>query len=1016
MNFTALQVFISLKELKPLFLLSDVHTKRRIIKKKRTIMGPNFNKYFFLGLFFISLFSSNITAQCPTNSSIVFTSQNDVDEFKLNFPNCTDYEGDIRINVSSTSGHITSLQGLSNLERISGELQIIGNSSGASLTNFGGLQNLREVGSISLYRIYSLTQFGLEGLERVDEFYMGDMKNLTRITDETNFIIERNFILRQNTNLTNLGQINCAAQMDTINLFFNSRLTNFEAIAKVDTTKYLEMWQNYDLQEIASNDSIHVTDYLFYKDAIDIVNVTVDDELTLLRLEGNFGTSQFSEVREVTEELNLWGIRDLSNFNKIQNIGDLHLFNCGIDSGPEFLSLESIRNISLTKIQNMPELDFLEGVNFFGNDFRVSECDISHANQMVLHDSINYNITLSYLPNLDDIEVLTSIDTIRSLRLGHLPLLTDFTPLNKLVSASNLFLDNLDGLRNFEEFENLKELCTDYLDQVSISDNQNLENFDGLESLVSIGDTIGNEDWYSFNIRNNSKLESIYGLRNLVSLEPCYLNISGNSNLTGCSVEYVCNLIFLDQILNSFTYVGDNGLFCSSLEEIQFACGFNYIRVYFDENGNGMKDSEEHFVSIGSLNYDANTTLLPNNAGTIAFDLRFSNPSSVSYEAGANWAVTTNNETIDTTDPSSLPDYTEIGIKPTNEIIEVDMSLANGAPICDLNNYLRATFKNIGTTIIDVESKIEIPSELINAIPEPIESSNGIHDFYLTDVLPGQTVSIDLEMISPNVVNVTVGDSLDFKLSANFSAENLNLISDTIHREEVFLCAYDPNDKSVSPAGVQEENYTLFDTERFDYLIRFQNTGNFPATDITIRDTLSEHLDVSTFKFNDASHPVTQIKIERDAVRFYFKEINLIDSVANEALSHGYISYSIEPFQGLEEKTEIKNTAHIYFDSNPPIVTNTTLNTMVSEISGTSSVFNNLGEEKSIVNIYPNPVQDELNLKINIPNKNIYWSILDVNGLELMSGIDKRINIKNLNSGVYFLKIQDEVYRFVKTK
>ncbi len=49
-------------------------------------------------------------------------------------------------------------------------------------------------------------------------------------------------------------------------------------------------------------------------------------------------------------------------------------------------------------------------------------------------------------------------------------------------------------------------------------------------------------------------------------------------------------------------------------------------------------------------------------------------------------------------------------------------------------------------------------------------------------------------------------------------------------------CAYDPNDKQVFPIGYTEAHY-IADDEQLEYLIRFQNTGNAPATDVLLRDT-----------------------------------------------------------------------------------------------------------------------------------------------------------------------------------
>jgi len=128
------------------------------------------------------------------------------------------------------------------------------------------------------------------------------------------------------------------------------------------------------------------------------------------------------------------------------------------------------------------------------------------------------------------------------------------------------------------------------------------------------------------------------------------------------------------------------------------------------------------------------------------------------------------------------------------------------------------------------------------------------------------------------------------------------------------------------------ENYSLFD-ETLEYTIRFQNTGNDTAFNVVLRDTLDKKLDWTTFRPVVSSHPYETLLNSKDgAVEFSFRDILLPDSTTNEPLSHGFITYKITPQQGLPEHTFIENTASIYFDFNPPIVTNTTQNVLVSEL------------------------------------------------------------------------------------
>ena len=64
---------------------------------------------------------------------------------------------------------------------------------------------------------------------------------------------------------------------------------------------------------------------------------------------------------------------------------------------------------------------------------------------------------------------------------------------------------------------------------------------------------------------------------------------------------------------------------------------------------------------------------------------------------------------------------------------------------------------------------------------------------------------------------------------------------------------------------------------------------------------------------------------------FTFDNILLPDSSVNEMASHGYVRYQIQHRDGLPEETYVQNTAGIYFDFNPPVITNTVENILVSQ-------------------------------------------------------------------------------------
>jgi uncharacterized repeat protein (TIGR01451 family) len=109
------------------------------------------------------------------------------------------------------------------------------------------------------------------------------------------------------------------------------------------------------------------------------------------------------------------------------------------------------------------------------------------------------------------------------------------------------------------------------------------------------------------------------------------------------------------------------------------------------------------------------------------------------------------------------------------------------------------------------------------------------------------------------------------------------------------LCSYDPNDKQVQPPGMVDSHAILTGTD-LEYTIRFQNTGNAPASTVVVRDTLHTSLDISTFSTLGSTHDHS-ILIHTDTreVVFTFYNIQLPDSASDPAGSQGTLGYSIRP-------------------------------------------------------------------------------------------------------------------------
>lgn len=107
---------------------------------------------------------NSLLSQCPVGNINLFT-QNDIHNFAINFPNCTELEGNLLIGKSGYPSDINDLSGLDALTHIGGSLTI---TSNPQLTNLNGLQNLNSIReNLSITGCPALVS--LEGLSQLEE-------------------------------------------------------------------------------------------------------------------------------------------------------------------------------------------------------------------------------------------------------------------------------------------------------------------------------------------------------------------------------------------------------------------------------------------------------------------------------------------------------------------------------------------------------------------------------------------------------------------------------------------------------------------------------------------------------------------------------------------------------------------------------------------------------------------------------------------------------------------------------
>lgn len=224
------------------------------------------------------------------------------------------------------------------------------------------------------------------------------------------------------------------------------------------------------------------------------------------------------------------------------------------------------------------------------------------------------------------------------------------------------------------------------------------------------------------------------------------------------------------------------------------------------------------------------------------------------------------------------------------------------------------------------------------------------------------------------------------------------------------LFAYDPNRKAAQPVGYGTAHYIEANTP-LQYTLHFQNTGNYPATNVVLRDTLSPFLDPASIQLGAASHAYTWSLSGEGFLEIRFDGIQLPDSTTNEPASHGYVQFAIQQQLDNPIGTLIENRAGIYFDLNPPIITNTVFHTIGDDFYE----INLVGTDQVLVPgvqvlVYPNPFQQEATLELRgMEVAHIQVRMTDLLGREVkrLESNDNRVLLdrSGLSQGLYFYEV-----------
>jgi len=632
--------------------------------------------------------------------------------------------------------------------------------------------------------------------------------------------------------------------------------------------------------------------------------------------------------------------------------------------------------------------------------------------------SIDGSLSLSSNPNLIDLSDLNNLTSVARIWINNNSNLIDLSGLDNLTSVSTLWINNNSNLIDLSGLDNLTSIdgsiwidennslinlsglenITTIGNSLTITDNSNLINLSGLDNLSSIGDYL--------TITNNEALTNLSVLNGLNSVG-ISVRISDNSMLEDCSIISICNFIWNGDSIEVF----DNGPGCYSVEEVAFNCELisRIIHpIFYDLNENGILEEDEPFYSNASVTIEPGNLLSFGNPINGGINYQDFGDYTITYNSSStpDWELTTGSSYDVTLSETNPADTIYFGLKPANIFSNTEAAIASTTFRCNESQTLNLQAENTGTTFLNGTLWLEVDPNVISTefidTPDTIVAPN-LYGWHFNDLFPSGLVHKQISLGMPGPPDLEIGTGLNFQSYVTYTDTNGDQTSDTFDYSQIIDCAYDPNDKLVNP--VYPMNYALIG-EPLTYTIRFQNTGNAEAFDVVIQDTLNANLDPSTFRVIASSHDqVLSTELRDDQyLSFNFIDIFLPDSTTTFEGSQGYVMYSIQAYDNIPELTEITNTAGIYFDFNPPIITNTTENTMVYSFDVDEDGFD-IFEDCDDLNETVNPDATE------IPNNGIDE---DCDGEDMLVGVDELADFKgvifpNPTSGEFKIVFSDEI-------
>lgn len=623
------------------------------------------------------------------------------------------------------------------------------------------------------------------------------------------------------------------------------------------------------------------------------------------------------------------------------------------------------------------------------NDNEISVDEIQQTRYLDLSSSNITNLGgIEYFINLTQLKC--GYNQLTSLNVSIFPNLTTLSCQNNQLTSLNL-----SGLTN---------LTTLYCENNQLNSLELLD----LSNLIML--SCFNNQLTSLNLSGLSNLQTLWCYNNqlnylLLKNNNAELFFYGNPNL-----QYICadevNFPSVQQKINEYGY--------TSTCHVNSYCSFTPSGTFYEISGNTKFDLDNNGCNLSDINYSYLRFRITNgtNIGSL-----ISNSLGVYYvpvQAGTyNIRPVLENPTYFNISPSNysvnFPTnaspfiqnfcFTANGLKSDVEVVLLPTNPAR--PGFDADYKL--VYRNKGNQIENGSVSLTFDDARLDYVAaNPVYNSSATNSFTwnYTNLQPFETreIKIVFNVNSPmEIPAVNNGDVLNYTTTITTTNTDRTPTDNIFALDQTVVGSYDPNDKTclqgttITPTEVG--NYV-------HYVIRFENTGTYPAENIVVKDMIDlVKFDIATLVPLKSSHEF-YTRINENKVEFIFENINLD---FNDATNDGYVVFKIKTKSTLVLGDTFTNNANIYFDYNFPITTNT-YTTTVATLSTQDFDFG------TYFTLYPNPAKDVLNIQtkqgLAINSIEIYNQLGQI--VMAVTNAVNAVDVANLASGTYFVKVNTE--------